>query len=77
MTGVYYNIAAGADADGTYLGKYRKIHIPQAAGLYERFFLQARQLRMASLMTESISGMREAMRERRTSGTEWRWVRST
>ena len=28
--GVYYNTAAVIDADGTYLGKYRKTHIPQA-----------------------------------------------
>ena len=30
-TGVYYNTAAVIDADGTYLGKYRKSHIPQCA----------------------------------------------
>src|SRR5579859_4229940 len=29
MPGVYYNTAAVIDADGTYLGKYRKTHIPQ------------------------------------------------
>ena len=29
MTGVYYNTAAVIDADGKYLGKYRKTHIPQ------------------------------------------------
>src|SRR6185312_15094946 len=29
MTGVYYNTAAVIDADGSYLGKFRKIHIPQ------------------------------------------------
>src|SRR5437868_11606096 len=28
-TGVYYNTAAVLDADGSYLGKFRKIHIPQ------------------------------------------------
>ncbi len=32
MAGVYYNTAAVIDADGTYLGKYRKVHIPQTAG---------------------------------------------
>src|SRR5262249_47305651 len=31
QTGVYYNTAAIIDADGTYLGKYRKHHIPQVA----------------------------------------------
>src|SRR3954447_3187590 len=30
--GVYYNTAAVIDADGTYLGKYRKQHIPQTKG---------------------------------------------
>ena len=28
--GVYYNTAAVIDADGSYLGKYRKTHIPHA-----------------------------------------------
>ena len=35
MTGVYYNTAAVIDADGSYLGKYRKMHIPQVAGFWE------------------------------------------
>jgi N-carbamoylputrescine amidase len=38
MRGVYYNTAAVIDADGTYLGKYRKQHIPQVAGFWEKFF---------------------------------------
>lgn len=38
MTGVYYNTAAVIDADGTYLGKYRKNHIPQVQGFWEKFF---------------------------------------
>lgn len=39
--GVYYNTAAVIDADGTYLGKYRKTHIPQVApGFYEKFFFK-------------------------------------
>ena len=38
MTGVYYNAAAVIDADGSYLGKYRKTHIPQVAGFWEKFF---------------------------------------
>ena len=37
MRGVYYN-AAVIDADGTYLGKYRKQHIPQTSGFWEKFF---------------------------------------
>jgi N-carbamoylputrescine amidase len=40
MTGVYYNTAAVIDADGKYLGKFRKIHIPQVAGFYEKFFFK-------------------------------------
>ena len=40
MTGVYFNTAAVIDADGTYLGKYRKTHIPQVAGFYEKFFFK-------------------------------------
>jgi N-carbamoylputrescine amidase len=40
MTGVYYNTAAVLDADGTYLGKYRKTHIPQVAGFWEKFFFK-------------------------------------
>jgi beta-ureidopropionase len=40
ITGVYYNAAAVIDADGTYLGKYRKTHIPQVAGFYEKFFFK-------------------------------------
>ena len=40
MRGVYYNTAAVLDADGTYLGKYRKQHIPQVAGFWEKFFFK-------------------------------------
>jgi len=40
MTGVYYNAAAVIDADGRYLGKYRKSHIPQVAGFFEKFFFK-------------------------------------
>ncbi|MEK9941830.1 MAG: nitrilase-related carbon-nitrogen hydrolase, partial [Gammaproteobacteria bacterium] len=40
MTGVYYNTAAVIDADGSYLGKYRKTHLPQVAGFWEKFFFK-------------------------------------
>ena len=40
MAGVYYNTAAVIDADGTYLGKYRKNHIPQVKGFWEKFFFK-------------------------------------
>lgn len=39
-TGVYYNTAAVIDADGTYLGKYRKTHIPQVKGFWEKFYFR-------------------------------------
>jgi len=40
IAGVYYNSAAVIDADGTYLGKYRKNHIPQTAGFWEKYFFR-------------------------------------
>ena len=40
MAGVYYNSAAVIDADGTYLGKYRKNHIPHTSGFWEKFFFK-------------------------------------
>ena len=38
--GVYYNTAAVIDADGSYLGKYRKTHIPQVKGFWEKFYFR-------------------------------------
>jgi N-carbamoylputrescine amidase len=38
--GVLYNTAAVVDADGTYLGKYRKTHIPQVKGFWEKFYFR-------------------------------------
>jgi beta-ureidopropionase len=40
QAGVYYNTAAILDADGSYLGKYRKTHIPQTAGFWEKYFFR-------------------------------------
>ncbi len=40
MPGVYYNTAAVIDADGTYLGKYRKNHIPHTNGFWEKYFFK-------------------------------------
>ncbi len=41
MTGVYYNAAAVLDSDGSYLGKYRKTHIPHLApGFWEKFYFR-------------------------------------
>ena len=36
--GLYHNTAVVIDADGTYLGKYRKMHIPQDPGFEEKFY---------------------------------------
>ena len=40
QAGVLYNTAAVIDADGTYLGKYRKNHIPHTSGFWEKFFFK-------------------------------------
>ena len=41
MAGVYYNTAAMIDADGKYLGKYRKTHIPDVnPGFFEKFYFR-------------------------------------
>ncbi len=40
QAGVLYNTAAVIDHDGTYLGKYRKNHIPHTNGFWEKFFFK-------------------------------------
>ncbi len=41
MSGIYYNTAAVIDADGKFLGKYRKHHIPQVdPGFWEKFYFK-------------------------------------
>src|SRR5207248_2692905 len=41
MTGLYYNTAVIIDADGRYLGKYRKHHIPHCLpGFWEKFYFK-------------------------------------
>ncbi|MGC2129926.1 MAG: nitrilase-related carbon-nitrogen hydrolase, partial [Candidatus Aquilonibacter sp.] len=46
FSGVYYNTAAVIDADGRYLGKYRKHHIPQVqagppgCGFWEKYYFR-------------------------------------
>jgi beta-ureidopropionase len=40
QAGVYYNTAAMIDADGSYLGKYRKTHIPHTSGFWEKYFFK-------------------------------------
>ncbi|MCB1042479.1 MAG: acyltransferase [Acidobacteria bacterium] len=40
QAGILYNTAAVIDADGTYLGKYRKTHIPHTSGFWEKYFFR-------------------------------------
>jgi N-carbamoylputrescine amidase len=41
ITGIYYNTAAVINADGKYLGKYRKNHIPHVnPGFWEKFYFR-------------------------------------
>ncbi len=41
MPGVYYNAAAVIDADGSYLGKFRKMHLPHCEpGFWEKFYFR-------------------------------------
>src|SRR5213080_2147763 len=41
ITGIYYNTAAVIDADGKYLGKYRKNHIPHTKpGFWEKYYFK-------------------------------------
>ena len=52
MAGVYYNTAAVIDADGAYLGKYRKNHIPQTAGFWEKYFFKPGNLGYPTFQTK-------------------------
>lgn len=40
QAGMLYNTAAVIDADGSYIGKYRKTHIPHTSGFWEKFFFR-------------------------------------
>jgi N-carbamoylputrescine amidase len=40
MRGVYYNTCAVIDADGKFLGRYRKQHIPHTGGFWEKYFFK-------------------------------------
>ena len=37
-TGIYHNTAVVLDADGSIAGRYRKMHIPDDPGFYEKFY---------------------------------------
>lgn len=53
ITGVYYNTAAVIDADGRYLGKYRKNHIPHCApGFWEKFYFKPGNLGYPTFQTQ-------------------------
>jgi N-carbamoylputrescine amidase len=49
--GVYYNTAGVLDADGSYLGKYRKNHIPQTSGFWEKYFFRPDNLGYPTFQT--------------------------
>jgi N-carbamoylputrescine amidase len=52
ITGVYYNSAAVIDADGKYLGKYRKTHIPHCdPGFWEKFYFKPGNLGYPTFQT--------------------------
>ncbi|MDG4766859.1 nitrilase-related carbon-nitrogen hydrolase [Solwaraspora sp. WMMD406] len=40
QAGILYNTAAVIDADGSYLGKFRKTHIPNVKGFWEKFYFR-------------------------------------
>ncbi len=49
--GLYHNTAAILDADGTFLGKYRKMHIPDDPAFYEKFYFTPGDLGYRSWQT--------------------------
>ncbi len=50
--GLYHNTAAVIDADGAYLGKYRKMHIPDDPLYYEKFYFTPGDLGFKSWTTK-------------------------
>lgn len=49
--GLYHNTAVVIDADGSILGKYRKMHIPDDPGYYEKFYFTPGDLGFPSFQT--------------------------
>ena len=49
--GLYHNTTAVIDADGSYLGKYRKMHIPDDPQFYEKFYFTPGDLGFRSWQT--------------------------
>jgi len=50
--GLYHNTTAVIDADGTYLGKYRKMHIPDDPSYYEKFYFTPGDLGYKTFQTK-------------------------
>src|SRR5689334_8827035 len=53
--GIYHNACAVLDADGTFLGKYRKMHIPDDPLYYEKFYFTDRKSTRLNSSHSSIS----------------------
>jgi N-carbamoylputrescine amidase len=51
-SGLYHNTAGIIDADGSYLGKYRKMHIPDDPLFYEKFYFAPGDLGFRSWRTK-------------------------
>jgi N-carbamoylputrescine amidase len=54
-SGIYYNTAAVIDSDGTFLGKYRKTHIPHVTGFWEKFYFPSSRRRWARSASTSAT----------------------
>lgn len=52
MAGVYYNTAVVLDADGSTVGIYRKNHIPQTSGFWEKYFFKPGNLGYPTFQTK-------------------------
>ncbi|MEW5797840.1 MAG: carbon-nitrogen hydrolase [Bacteroidota bacterium] len=50
--GIYHNTTAVIDADGTYIDKYRKMHIPDDPAYYEKFYFTPGDLGFKSFSTK-------------------------
>jgi beta-ureidopropionase len=51
MAGVYYNTSVVLDADGSTLGLYRKNHLPQVSGFWEKFYFKPGNLGYPTFQT--------------------------
>jgi len=54
-SGIYHNTTAVLDADGAYLGKYRKMHIPDDPGYYEKFYFTPGDLGYKVFKTKKVT----------------------